>query len=394
MVGKSVCLWNCLRETRFFEKLTQIHTAGIVDKLLVDRILNFVWLPWLIFTKYFNQLTFLILRTRQILFPEVRFGLSEAPSFRRRLHRLSVELDPPTRAPASSTIKMVQLMETWVDTLILPVCTFQCVMNEVQVIIPYSPAHTPQKYLDRTISTIENQTISAEPLIITDEDQRGPAWARNQGLKKAQAKYLAFCDADDYWKESKLEKQIRKLNSEDTSLCITQTTNHDSRETNVSAFDSTTEFVNDVLYKRSQSFISSVLIDGSRVNIQFNEEISRREDHLFVLQAITHSGISFIPEELTIIHKHQSGLSESGINLQQRIQDEERFYNELKRLYPILENQQDDFWHLQYYRYGRKYYYQRDYKMSCVYLKKALKHKFNLKTLVALTLSRAALLIN
>lgn len=259
----------------------------------------------------------------------------------------------------------------------------------INVIIPYSPDHTPKEYLNRAVNSIENQTVPTEPVIITDEEKKGPAWARNQGIMKAESKYIAFCDADDYWEDTKLEKQMQKLESEGTSLCITQTVNHDSSDINVSAFNTTSEFAEDLLYQRSQSFTSSMLVDTSKGDVRFNEKLSRREDHLFALQAAAYSGVSFIPEILTIIHKHDSGLSSDGINLEQRIKDEERFYNEAIKFFPRLKDHHSDFWHWRYHRYGRKFYYQGEYNKSCLYLKKALDHKFKIKTIAALLLSHS-----
>ena len=101
----------------------------------------------------------------------------------------------------------------------------------VSVIIPYCKKI---KYIDYAINSVLNQTLrNFEVILIHDDpgnadlkyliklknkDKRiqiiknqqniGPGFSRNKGIKKAKGKYIAFLDSDDKWKKKKLEKQI------------------------------------------------------------------------------------------------------------------------------------------------------------------------------------------
>ena len=104
-------------------------------------------------------------------------------------------------------------------------------MPKVSVIIP---AYNSMRYLPETIDSLLSQTFKDfEAIIINDgstdgierwvsqnQDSRlqlisqvnqGQAKARNEGIKLAQGEYVAFLDADDLWKPTKLEKQVALL---------------------------------------------------------------------------------------------------------------------------------------------------------------------------------------
>ncbi|HPE58570.1 MAG TPA: glycosyltransferase, partial [Bacteroidales bacterium] len=44
---------------------------------------------------------------------------------------------------------------------------------------------------------------------ITKDESKGGNYARNMGIKRAQGKYVAFCDDDDYWISTKIEEQLK-----------------------------------------------------------------------------------------------------------------------------------------------------------------------------------------
>lgn len=102
----------------------------------------------------------------------------------------------------------------------------------VSIILPY---YNAEEYVDETISSILAQTYTNWELLIVDDcstspntekvlaniqslDSRikilktpqncGAGGARNVAIREAKGKYLAFCDADDWWYPTKLEEQI------------------------------------------------------------------------------------------------------------------------------------------------------------------------------------------
>ena len=106
--------------------------------------------------------------------------------------------------------------------------------NKVSVIIPY---FKNIRYIDRSIFSVLNQTYKNLEIILIydDSDQKdliklsrrykknknifflinkkniGAGPSRNKGLVACKGKYVAFLDADDYWKKNKLKIQVEYM---------------------------------------------------------------------------------------------------------------------------------------------------------------------------------------
>ena len=111
------------------------------------------------------------------------------------------------------------------------------------------PVYNAAKYIEQTISMVQKQTYTDWELILVEdcskdasrevlqklvkelEDSRihviykekneGAASARNTGLMAATGEYLAFLDADDIWKKTKLEKELAFLEEKKAAFVFT-----------------------------------------------------------------------------------------------------------------------------------------------------------------------------
>lgn len=99
---------------------------------------------------------------------------------------------------------------------------------KVSVIIPF---YNGAKWLEEAIDSVLDQTFKDYEVIvindgskedieyikikykdlitIIDKENGGPSTARNEGIKLANGKYVAFLDSDDMWHRDKLEIQIK-----------------------------------------------------------------------------------------------------------------------------------------------------------------------------------------
>lgn len=111
------------------------------------------------------------------------------------------------------------------------------------------PVYNAEKYIEHTIAMVQKQTYTDWELILVEdcskdasrevlrrlemelsdpririiykEKNEGAAKARNTGLAAATGEYLAFLDADDIWKETKLEKELAFLKEKDAAFVFT-----------------------------------------------------------------------------------------------------------------------------------------------------------------------------
>ena len=97
-----------------------------------------------------------------------------------------------------------------------------------------TPMYNSGKFIESTIKSVQEQTYQDWEMIIIDDgstdgsinlvrtildndkriqlislqENQGPAKARNEGIKMACGRYIAFLDSDDLWHEEKLYKQL------------------------------------------------------------------------------------------------------------------------------------------------------------------------------------------
>ncbi len=117
-------------------------------------------------------------------------------------------------------------------------------MNEILVSV-IIPAYKCANFIQKALDSVLIQDVPMEILVINDrspdkldevmeayrkypqirylknEKNMGVAKTRNKGVRLARGEYIAFLDADDYWAEGKLKKQLELLREKDAVLCST-----------------------------------------------------------------------------------------------------------------------------------------------------------------------------
>lgn len=190
------------------------------------------------------------------------------------------------------------------------------------------PIYNSEKYLERCLNSILNQTYSNLEIILINDgsedsskkicedfantDKRivlintknnGPAKARNLGLEKATGKYISFIDADDYVEKDMIETLYKALTEKKADMVRA---NYDiikddkilSNNENVldKIYDKTNinEFIQNVISENVKSFIWLLLIKKECIKDNFSEEIFIYEDTNFYLTTLSNINTLYV----------------------------------------------------------------------------------------------------
>ena len=158
-------------------------------------------------------------------------------------------------------------------------------MDTVSVIIP---VYNNSKYLKECIDSVINQTYKKLEIIIVDDcstdgsidiiksynDKRiktifhkknkGSASTRNDGIKSASGRYLAFIDSDDYWELDKILKQVKFIKDNNYHFIYSNYYYYKNGKTHIAKVPSSLDY-NGYL-KNTAIFTSTVLIDMKYFN--------------------------------------------------------------------------------------------------------------------------------
>ena len=181
--------------------------------------------------------------------------------------------------------------------------------EKVSIIVPM---YNAEKFIGKTIESVLAQTYQNwEMLIMNDvstdnslaivslyakKDERikivnteknvGVVKGRNFLIDLASGKFIAFLDADDYWHNEKLEKQIKFMKEKNASISCTEYTRVKENE----------EKINDVIIKEEISYNDmlknnylgclTVIYDAKKIGKRYFKELEKNEDYVLWLEIV------------------------------------------------------------------------------------------------------------
>ena len=222
-------------------------------------------------------------------------------------------------------------------------------MDLVSIILPY---YKKKDFISLTIKSLIKQTYKNIEIIIVDDEQSseskdilndikkkdsriivinnrinlGAGYSRNEAIKIAKGKYLAFCDSDDLWKVDKLENQLNFMQKMDINFSYTSYDIINYLGDKIGNRKANKEIKFKQLLSSCDIGLSTVILEKKIIddlNISF-PNIKTKEDYVVWLY-LSKSGVQMmgLDENLTSWRKLDNSLSSSVV---QKIYDGFRVY--------------------------------------------------------------------
>ncbi len=203
------------------------------------------------------------------------------------------------------------------------------------------PVYNAEKTIRETIDSVMSQTFKDYEIILVDDNSRdkslkmisdyiedhpcirvfanvqnyGPGKCRNIGIAAAKGEYIAFLDADDKWKEDKLEKQLElaKDHPEAVLFYTGSTIIDDSGRVLMDHLEVKEEVTRRELLKQNIIPCSSVMVKKNVLkDSAFSDDRKCHEDLLCWLEILKLSGKAYGINEPLLVYRMTEGSKSSN----------------------------------------------------------------------------------
>ena len=188
--------------------------------------------------------------------------------------------------------------------------------NKVSIIIP---VYNAEKFIGKTIESVLNQTYKNWEILIfndkskdnslkiikkySEKDKRikvvdskenvGVVAARNKLIEIATGEFIAFLDADDYWKQNKLEKQIKFMKEQNALISCTEYTRVTEDEKEINDIIIKEKITYEDMLKNNYLGCLTVIYNANKLGKRYFKEREKNEDYVLWLEIVKETKIIF-----------------------------------------------------------------------------------------------------
>lgn len=229
-----------------------------------------------------------------------------------------------------------------------------------------TPSYNSSEYISQMIESILGQTYSNWELLITDDystdntcdiiheymqkDKRiklyrlttnsGAGYARNESIKNASGKYIAFCDSDDLWKPDKLKKQLDFMLSNNYYFTFTSYDVVNEEGNQIGFIKAKNQLTYATLLRGNEIGCLTCMYDLKYLGKIYFPIIRKRQDWGLWLSIIKKCSRAYgLDESLAIYRKRKKSISSNKLEMLKynfRLYNEVENFSKIKSLFLLL----------------------------------------------------------
>lgn len=152
-------------------------------------------------------------------------------------------------------------------------------------------------------------------ILLSNEKNSGAAESRNNGLRNATGKWIAFLDSDDLWLPNKLEKQLEFMINNDYNFTFTEYIEIDEHNNPTGVKLTGPKIVNKRrMYNFCYMGCLTVMYNRELIGlIQVDQRIKKRNDYAIWLQVIKKTNAYLLPAVLSCYRRRSGSISNVSI---------------------------------------------------------------------------------
>lgn len=199
-----------------------------------------------------------------------------------------------------------------------------------------TPTYNCARFIAKTIECVRNQTYPNWEMLIVDDcstdntreiveryhkddgrvkyyclpNNSGAGEARNDALRRAKGKWIAFLDSDDLWTPDKLEKQIKFMVSTACHFSYTDYEEIDEEDCPLGVKVSGLSYINKIgMFSYCWPGCLTVMYDREEVGLIQISNIKKNNDYAMWLKAIKKADCYLLKENLAKYRKRRGSIS-------------------------------------------------------------------------------------